>query len=124
MESEVLHLNESMERNYHALQNFFQDNVVERSGCRKGFFSKTAKRRASKNRRVLAQNEKCLDCGVHFPFIDGTYPTATVDHVIPHRYGSNLTYNGEFVCSPCNQAREKNRLFHIKRFFGCVEEPV
>lgn len=120
MESSVLHLDECLEQNYYALQNFLQEKTVERT--RKSH--SCSKQRNAKIKHIRAQDERCIDCGVHFPFINGTYPTATRDHVIPFRYGSTLNMNREFVCELCNLAREKNRIFHIKRFFGSIEEPV
>jgi 5-methylcytosine-specific restriction endonuclease McrA len=117
---DTLLLDRLMEENYVALQNMLNDSVVKRSSKRRSQFTKSQKRRDRKTHLVKAQGEKCIDCGKAFQLVDGSYPDATADHIIPFRYGSNLGYNMEFVCSPCNNAREKNRMFHVKRYFGSI----
>lgn len=119
---ETFNLTPLLEQNYHALQNFLADTPVHRNRTKNGGgrWCKSPKRRETKRRCVLEQGEKCLDCGVHFPFVDGTYPTATADHVIPYRYGSNFSFNCEWVCNDCNNAREKNRMHFILKYFGTI----
>lgn len=113
-------LTSRLEENYQALQNFLTDTPGPRRKNTGSAWTKSPKRRERKRMLVLEQGEKCLDCGVHFPFVDGTYPTATADHVIPFRYGSNFSFNCEFVCDPCNNAREKNRMHFILKYFGSI----
>ena len=117
---EPFNLTPLLEENYQALQNFLADTPVHRTKNGGGKWGKSAKRRETKRQRVLEQGEKCLDCGIHFPFVDGTYPTATADHVIPYRYGSNFSFNCEWVCNDCNNAREKNRMHFILKYFGTI----
>lgn len=118
----MLVLDRFMEQNYIALQNFLQDTALpELKGKNRGSqYNKNAKKKAKKIAMVLGQGECCIDCGVKFNFMNGGYPEATADHIIPHRYGSNLGYNCEFVCDTCNNTRESSRLFHVKRFFGSI----
>lgn len=119
---DVFNLTPLMEQNYYALQNFLNGTIVE-TPRNKGW-SKSIKGKGKKalKRRILEMQDcRCLDCKKPFTEVDGGYPDATADHVIPHRYGSNLSFNCEFVCCPCNQAREKNRLAVIVKFFGSIE---
>lgn len=121
----TFYLYEEHARNYEALQNFYQDKTVRKGGSNKrgnrGNHDPAGKRRA-----LEAQGLKCADCDFMFePDENGSYPTATRDHVIPARYGSALRDNKEYVCQPCNQAREKgDRLVIIKKFFGSLKEPL
>lgn len=113
---------EEYNKNYLALMNFFRGKKVQRQGKRRKGVK--IKRFESKLRYLAEQDFKCVDCCTPFnPGEDGKYSSATVDHVIPFRYGSTIAMNKEFVCSPCNQARENNRLEHIIRYFGTIEAP-
>lgn len=116
----VLNLTEQMAQNYDALQNFLNDVDIGRKPQRGGNYTKSAKRKARKVERIRAQGGKCVDCQMKFPFDGERYDMATVDHVIPFRFGSNLDHNSEFVCEPCNQKREKNRLQVILNYFGTI----
>ena len=110
-------LTDSMAVNYNALQNFLNGIVVKRKPQKGGSYTKSEKRKRRKVEKIHAQNGKCID----FPFDGNRYSQATVDHVIPYRYGSNLDHNAEFVCDPCNQKREKNRIQIILNYFGTIE---
>jgi 5-methylcytosine-specific restriction endonuclease McrA len=112
--NDVLDLTVEMETNYHALVNFLSGVSV-----RKNAGSRRACRVKNKTAELKQQNFSCLDCG--FVFLqdsDGYYHTATVDHIIPWRYGSNVRMNREWVCRSCNNKRELNRMEHIIRVFG------
>lgn len=113
-------LTEHMAQNYIALQNFLNGIEISRKPQNGGNYTKSAKRKARKVEKIHAQGGKCLDCSMKFPFNGEKYDKATVDHVIPYRYGSNLDHNSEFVCDPCNQKREKNRLQVILNYFGTI----
>jgi 5-methylcytosine-specific restriction endonuclease McrA len=113
-------LTDLLAENYEALQNFLNDKPVKRGRNNGGNWCKGAKRRDTKNRRVREQGEKCLDCGIPFPMVDGKYPSATADHVIPFRFGSNFSFNCEFVCDRCNNLREHNRMHFILKYFGTI----
>lgn len=118
---EYLLLTKELEENYYALCRFLRDEpLVGRARTRQ--CHKGKKKQTAKIRRIKEQNCKCKDCDFIFEANEqGSYHTATADHVIPWRYGSNLTMNMEFVCEPCNQAREKNRLQVILNFFGTID---
>lgn len=113
-------LTEQMAQNYVALQNFLNDVDIGRKPQNGGQYTKSPQRKARKVARIHAQGGKCMDCEMKFPFDGERYDKATVDHVIPFRFGSNLDHNSEFVCDPCNQKREKNRLQVILNYFGTI----
>ena len=109
-----------MARNYVALQNFLNDSTSERRQQRGGSYSKGVKRRERRRLLIHAQGGKCVDCRMKFPFDGERYHGATADHVIPYRFGSTLCHNVEFVCAPCNQKREANRMQAILNYFGTI----
>ena len=113
--SDVLWLTAELEQNYIALQRFLTDTCISRK--RNG-----GTKSSSKAGFLKKQNFKCIDCDFVFePDSKGNYPTATIDHIIPYRYGSNIMMNSEYVCGVCNQERENNRIYHIKRYFGSIK---
>ncbi len=116
----VLILTETMAQNYVALQNFLNGFEPGRKSQNGGNYTKSAKRKARKVEKIDAQGGCCMDCSMKFPFDGQRYQKATVDHVIPYRYGSNLDHNSEFVCDPCNQRREFNRMEVIMNYFGTI----
>lgn len=120
MEKDDFLLTKVMEVNYNALQRYLsnQPTVRPRYGRKAG-----AKSPARKLAMLEQQDYRCLDCGIEFiPDENGLYPTATVDHIIPKRFGGRLDFNSEFVCEDCNKAREHNRHHHVMRFFGTITE--
>lgn len=121
----VLILSKGMAMNYHALQNFLNKTPIEKkfSRTQRRSYTKGANRHIRKVLLLSKQDFKCLDCNEEFIInSNGQYSTATADHIIPWRYGGCVDHNIEFVCNPCNQKREKHRLFHIKRFFGSISD--
>lgn len=116
-------LHDDYEKNYHALQNLLNDFVPPKN--RKRMQSGSCKGMKRKITLVENQNCKCIDCNYIFEKdIHGKYPTATVEHVIPYRYGSNRALNSEFLCQKCNNKRElcrDTRMSHVIRYFGTIE---
>ena len=122
MKSELV-LRDGMAKNYIALQNFLSNIVPTRTSKRRsGNYAGSAKNRARKRFLLSLQNFSCFDCHVKFEEIAGTYPAATADHIIPHRFGSTLDHNCEFVCNDCNQKRKNSELENIVRYFGSIED--
>lgn len=117
----VFHLHEEYEVNYYALQNFLNDFVPLKEHKRKQSGSNGT---SSKNKIVESQNCKCVDCDFIFHKDSfRNYPKATVEHVIPHRYGSTRALNSEFLCQKCNNKRElcrETRMNHVLRYFGTI----
>lgn len=112
--NDVLDLTAEMEANYHALVNFLSGVSVRKNAGRR-----RSCRVKNKPLELEQQNFSCLDCGLIFEQDErGCYSTATLDHIIPWRYGSTLKLNREWVCDPCNNKRELNRIEHVIRFFG------
>lgn len=121
-EHSILLLSEDMARNAVAIDNLFNDTPANRGSKRAGCGGGAAKQVRKRNLLAL-QNFKCADCDHVFEEIDGKFPTATRDHVIPYRFGSTLAYNSEFVCHDCNQHRNKYfSLDIVLRFFGSLTE--
>lgn len=114
----TLVLTELQAKNYQALKNYLAGFPV--TGNQHGSqFRKNPKKRQRKLELLAEQNFRCIDCGMVFEEAGHqSFPTATADHIIPYRYGSNLSMNVEFVCGPCNNIREYDRLKHIMRYFG------
>lgn len=118
----ILTLTHELEQNYHALQYLLRGEVPFKRYRSSGGASGKA-RNKTKLGFLKKQNFTCPDCGFIFkPDRDGKYPTATLDHVIPYRYGSTIMMNSEYVCGPCNLNRDvKFTLDHVIRFFGSIE---
>lgn len=116
-EDPVLFLSLELHENYNALQNFLNGIIPNRSKRRNGGSKNTTKQNL-----LIKQDFKCADCQKPFePGLDGKYKSATKDHVIPFRYGSNFAMNAEFVCMRCNGNRDKDPLPYILKFFGTID---
>lgn len=117
--NETLDLLVTDKKNYEALVNFSNNIVVrkKRSGA--------ASRTRYKLKELKAQNFKCLDCSSKFEKdADGNYPSATKEHVIPHRYGSSHAgFNIVWLCSKCNNKRNNPKKIKaiIEEHFGYID---
>ena len=117
----VLNLTEDMARNHVALVNMLNGILPgrksKRAGCGNG-----AKKQERKRRLLELQGFKCAECQIEFVEIDGKFPSATRDHIIPYRFGSTLAHNSEFVCQKCNSTRNNQfDLAIVLRFFGSID---
>lgn len=107
-------LTDELHRNYIALQNYRNNVTIKR----KRNSLSGEKHRALKVKALDAQAWRCKDCFRPFQQIS----EATVDHVIPFRYGSTRKMNSEYVCQSCNQGREYRREEVLLSYFGSFEK--
>lgn len=114
-----------MERNYYALQRFYQNAPLKPRRRTGGGKLKNGKQKLNK---LKQQKFRCADCAIEFkPGDNNKYSDATRDHIIPHRFGSSQDHNIQFVCMKCNQTRDLNtpeqQLKLMLSFFGSLTEP-
>lgn len=96
----VLDLTCEDEQNYHAIQNVLADSLPKLKRRREKNFRYTNK----KEFLLKRQDNKCLDCKREFNWPD----VPTFEHIIPRRYGSNLSiFNVVLLCNSCNVKRDR-----------------
>jgi 5-methylcytosine-specific restriction endonuclease McrA len=116
----LLNLGYKESKNYIALVNCINDiKVPYRQRTNRPSHLKPTK--SFKYKLIYKQNYRCYDCDKEFIKIN--YIDATVDHVIPYRYGSELSkFNCVIVCEPCNHKRDKSNILEvIEDHYGLID---
>jgi 5-methylcytosine-specific restriction endonuclease McrA len=124
MTDDVLLLTKADEHNYRALCAFMAGRNVRRTDARRKDVDTLTP--ARKLRMLAAQDYLCPDCGMEFKVVLGKCKEATLEHVIPFKYGGEANgHNTLLLCYPCNLKRDTTfSLATIEAHYGPVDQSM